>query len=124
VKEGKYMNLKFWKKKEAKESGPNPHDELDPEIEEIPEFNHDIVLSLLRDSDSIRSREFVAKKYGLTPLHLKEYTDFLVQKDLLRIYVKRDGKIDRVELTEKGKLFIAEAEISKEAKASIHETGA
>jgi len=119
------MNLKFWKKKETRDPGPNPHDELDPEIEEIPEFNHDIVLGILRDSDRIRSREFIAKKYGLAPLHIKEYTDFLVQKDLLRIDVKRDGRIDRIELTEKGRLFIAEAEIRKKAKASsVHETGA
>ncbi len=116
------MNLKFWKKKEIQDLGPNLHNELDPEIEEIPEFNHDMVLGLLRDSDRITSEEFITKKYGLTPLHIKEYTDFLMQKNLLRIYVKRDGRIDRVELTEKGRLFIAEAEINEEAKAnSMHE---
>ena len=108
------MSWKFWKKKESKESGPNPHVELDPEIEEIPEIRHDIVLGLLQDSKKITSEEFLANKYGLTPLLIREYRDFLVQKGLLRMQLRRDGRIDRVELTEKGRSFIARSELSSQ----------
>ncbi len=109
------MNLKFWKRKESgdKGKGGNPHSKLDPEIREIPEIDHDVLLGLLKDADRIADEKFLADKYGLTPAVTREYTYFLTQKGLLHIYLKKDGNINRVELTEKGKSFLESAEQEK-----------
>ncbi len=74
---------------------------------------------MLKDSNRILDETFVREKYGLKPLHLREYLDFLVEKGLLRTHM-RIGTIERVEITEKGILFI-EASVSQARQAALRE---
>jgi predicted transcriptional regulator len=104
------MSFKLLKKLLTEES--NPHEKLDPEIEQIPELDHDTIVGLLKDSNRILDETFMREKYRLKPLYLREYVDFLVEKGLLRTFM-RSGVVERVEITEKGMQYI---------KASVSET--
>ena len=109
------MNLKSLRKFLTGES--NLHEELDPEIGRIPEFDNDTILGLLKDSNRMLDETFVREKYGLKHLHLREYMDFLVEKGLLRTHM-RSGRIEKVEITEKGIRFI-EASVSEARQVTL-----
>lgn len=117
------MNLRFWKKpKTQNDSRPNPHVKLDPEINEIPELKHDIILGLLRDSNKMSDEPFLLQKYKLSSLLLKEYVEFMVREDLLQIFWRRNGGIERVVVTDKGHLFVRSSEPKSESQSPKQNT--
>ncbi|MCJ7631494.1 hypothetical protein MUP77_03715 [Candidatus Bathyarchaeota archaeon] len=104
--------MRFWKKIETRNQ-PNPHVELDAKIKEIPELEHDIILGLLRDSKKWSDEPFLMLKYKFTHLLLREYIDFMIQEGLTQVFLRRDGRIEDVAVTEKGKLFIKYSETKR-----------
>ncbi len=107
-----YMKLRFWKNAKVK-SKQNPHIELDPKIDEIPELEREIILGLLQDYKKLSDEPFLMLKYKLPRLLLREYLYFMVREGLTQIFLRRDGRIKRVAVTEKGKLFIRYSEMKK-----------